>query len=103
MHPRDREHTPVGLFKRRLHIGIAGNIALKMEERRDELQAVADAVIDLPQQQRPFICKRLEFVARCADLGLHPLLVSLDGGCEHGVGDRVFEQDQEIAVQSFTT
>ncbi len=68
MNPGYGENPAVGLLKGGLHVVIAGHLPLNVQEGRDQLKAVADAVVDLPQEQGLLFRKRLELIA----VGEHP-------------------------------
>ena len=73
-----------------------------MQERGDDLQAVADAVIDLAQQHLALGGERRITVARGMDLGLGVVARLLDLGLAQRAADGDLQQRDEFALTSLT-
>ena len=69
-----------------------------MQERRDDLERVADAVIDLPHQERSLGRQRLEAIARGAHLRLRRVAGAAHAHARHGLLDRGLKQRDEFAA-----
>ena len=69
MHLRDGGDPAHGVGQRGLDVVLAGGIGLQMQQRGDDLQAVADAMIDLAQQHLALGGERGIAVARGVNLG----------------------------------
>ena len=70
MHLRDRGDAAHRVGERRLDVVLGRRIGLQMQQRGDDLQRVADAVVDLAQQHLALGGERGITVARGVDFGL---------------------------------
>ncbi len=89
---------PHRIGQRRLDVVLGARTGLQMQQRGDDLQTVADAVIDLAQQHLAFGGKRRVAVARGVDLGLGVVAGLLDLRLAQRAVDGDLQQRDEIAL-----
>ena len=99
MHLGDGGHAAHGIAQRRLDVFLRAGIGLQVQERRDDLQAVADAMIDLAQQNLAFRGKRGIAIARSVNLGFGVVASLADAGLAQRAFDRDVQQRNEIALR----
>ncbi len=98
MHETDRLDPLRGRSENAACCGVRELGGLQAEQRRDELEAVADAMIDLPQHDRLLGGERLEPVERGAQLLLRGGLLAPQPLLIQCAVDRRREQFQEHAL-----
>ena len=98
MHLRDRGDAAHRIGQRRLDVVLAAGIGLQVQQRGDDLQTVADAVVDLAQQHLAFGGERRVAVARGVDLGLGLVAGLLNRRLPQRAVDGDLEQRNEIAL-----
>ena len=91
MHLRHRGDAAHGVGQRRLDAVLIAGIGLQMQQRGDDLQTVADAMVDLAQQHLAFGGKCCVAVAR----GVHLGLGIVAGFADHRLLQRAFDGDVE--------
>ena len=98
MHLGDGQHPAVGLVQRLLGFGRGRAVGLEVEEGRDELERVADAVVHLAHQHLPLGRQRFEPVAGFDDGAVGLLLVAAQHHAGHRRAHRGFEELDELAA-----
>ena len=98
MHLRHRGDPPHGVGQRRLDVVLGARIGLQMQQRGDDLQRVADAVVDLAQQHLALGGERGVAVARGMDLGLGVVAGLSDLRLPQRAVDGDLQQRDEIAL-----
>ena len=84
--------------QRRLDVFLAARIGLQVQQRGDDLQTVADAVVDLAQQHLALGGERGIAVARGMDLGLGVVAGFLNPRLPQRAVDGNLQQGDEIAL-----
>ena len=102
MNLRDRGDAAHRIGQRRLDVFLGRRIGLQMQQRGDDLQRVADAVIDLAQQHFALGGERRIAVARGMDFGLGFVAGLLNFRLPQRAVDGDLEQRDEIALTSLT-
>ncbi len=101
MHLRYRRDPAHGIGQRGLDVVHAAAGSLQMQQRRNDLQAVADAVVDLAQQHLALGGERGIAVARDPDFLFGGKLGAQDARAFQRTGDGDMQQGDEIAVSVF--
>ena len=99
MHLGDRHHAGGGIEQRGLHFLARIGLALHLQHCRDQLQRVADAVVDLLQQDRALLGQRLEAVARQTHFGFRGLLCPAHPHRLDRALERRLQQRNELALR----
>ncbi len=99
MHLCDRHHAAGGGGERRFHVLAAGARRLQVQQRGDDLEGVADAVIDLAHEKGALGRERFEAVARGPHLLLCRLLGPAQPDAPDGLGERRLEQVDELPAR----
>ena len=94
----DRGDAAHRIGQRRLDVVLGRRIGLQMQQRGDDLQAVADAVVDFAQQHFAFGGERRIAVARGVNLGLGLVAGALQLGLPQRAVDGDLKQRNEIAL-----
>ena len=87
MHLRYRGDTPHGVGQRRLYAVLGRGIRLQVQQRRDDLQRIADAVVDLTQKHLAVGRKSRETVTRDVDFRFRFRARTLQLGLTQRAGD----------------
>ena len=94
----DRRDAAHRVGERRLDVFLGRRTGLQMQQRGDDLQRVADTVVDLAQQHLALGGERGKTVARGMDFGLGLVARLLQRRLPQRAVDRDLEQGDEIAV-----
>ena len=97
MHLGDGHDAGGGIEQRCLHFLARIGLALHLQHCRDELQRVADAVVDLLQQDCAFLGERLEAVARPPHFRFRHFLCAAQPHRLHRALERRLQQRDELA------
>ena len=98
MNLRHGGDPPHGVGQRGLDVVLGARIGLQMQQRGDDLQRVADAVVDLAQQHLALGGERGIAVARGMDLGLGVVAGLSDLRLPQRAVDRDLQQRDELAL-----
>ena len=98
MNLRPGGDPPHRVGQRRLDVVLGARIGLQMQQRGDDLQRIADAVVDLAQQHLALGGERGVAVARGVDLGLGVVAGLLNPRLPQRAVDRDLQQRDEIAL-----
>ncbi len=98
MHLGDGGDAAHRVGQRGLDLVLSGGARLQMQQRGDDLERIADAVIDLAQQHFAFGGERRVAVARGMDLGLGFLARALQLGLAQRAFGRDMQQRDEVAL-----
>ena len=93
----DGEHAAIGFGQRLARLGRGRAVRLKVQEGRDELERIADPVVDLAHQHLALGRERLEPVARLDDGPVGRLLLAPEPPPRDGGADRGFEEFDELS------
>ncbi len=96
MHLGDGQHAAIGVEQGIPGLGRGRSIGLEMQECRDQLQAVADPVVDLAHQHLTLCRQGLEAIARLDDGAVRRLLLPPETDARDRGSDRGLEQFHEL-------
>ncbi len=93
MHLGDRHHPAGRVGEGDLDLCVLGRRALQLQERRDQLQRIADTMIDFAQQHGPFDRQLLEAIALLAQFLFRGFMGApqphrFGGACQRGKQQR---------------
>ena len=91
MHLRYRRDPPHGVAQRRLDVVVVAGIGLQVQQRCNDLQAIANAVVDLAQQHFALRRQRRVAITRGMDLGFGVVASLADLRLPH----RAFDSDMQ--------
>ncbi len=97
VHLRDGGDAAHGVGERRLDVLLVGGVGLQMQQGCDDLQRIADAMVDLAEQHLALRGERGVAVARGVHLGLGLVARFLDRGAPDRAVHRDLEQGDELA------